>query len=117
MQFWEKFPEAWAASRENPQPPESAMRDYVAWLKNLPGEPVFVAYPVVFDFMFVQWYLHRFTGSSPFTFVGLDIKSYAMAVLKIDFLTVKKVMFTVTEAGVHEINFAVIKKDSEVGKM
>lgn len=89
-QFWEKFPEAWKASRENPQPPEKAMRDYVAWLKNLPGEPVFVAYPVVFDYMFVQWYLHRFTGSSPFTFVGLDIKSYAMAVLKIDFLTVTK---------------------------
>lgn len=28
----------------------------------------------------------------------------------IDFLTVKKVMFTVTEAGIQEINFAVIKK-------
>lgn len=28
----------------------------------------------------------------------------------IDFLTVKKVMYTVTEAGIYEINFAVIKK-------
>ena len=28
----------------------------------------------------------------------------------VDFLTIKKVMFTVTEAGVQEINFAVIKK-------
>ncbi|MCA1817440.1 MAG: exonuclease, partial [Acidobacteria bacterium] len=40
--------------------------------------------------MFVQWYLHRFTGASPFSFVALDIKSYAMAVLKVDFLSVVK---------------------------
>lgn len=32
----------------------------------------------------------------------------------IDFLTVKKVMYTVTEAGIHEINFAVIKKQGSV---
>lgn len=31
----------------------------------------------------------------------------------IDFLTIKKVMFTVTEAGVQEINFAVIKKPAD----
>jgi len=29
---------------------------------------------------------------------------------EIDFLTVKKIMYTVTQAGVYEINFAVIKK-------
>jgi biopolymer transport protein ExbD len=32
---------------------------------------------------------------------------------KIDFLTVKKVMYTVTEAGAEEINFAVIVKEKE----
>ena len=32
---------------------------------------------------------------------------------EIDFLSVKKVMYTVTEAGIYEINFAVIKKDKE----
>jgi biopolymer transport protein ExbD len=31
----------------------------------------------------------------------------------IDFLTIKKVMFTVTEAGIQEINFAVLKKQNE----
>jgi len=31
----------------------------------------------------------------------------------VDFLTVKKVMFSVTEAGMHEINFAVLKKPGE----
>jgi biopolymer transport protein ExbD len=32
---------------------------------------------------------------------------------KVDFLTIKKVMFTITEAGVQEINFAVLKKEGE----
>lgn len=32
----------------------------------------------------------------------------------VDFLTVKKVMFTVTEAGAGEINFAVMKRTNEV---
>lgn len=33
---------------------------------------------------------------------------------KMDFLTIKKVMFTVTEAGIQEINFAVMKIDKEI---
>lgn len=90
MRWWKTQPEAWAAARENLQSPERAMRNYVAWLKALPGTPVFVAYPVVFDYMFVQWYLHRFAGESPFSFVGLDVKSYAMALLKLDFGDVVK---------------------------
>lgn len=32
---------------------------------------------------------------------------------KIDFLTIKKIMYTVTEAGAEEINFAVIVKEKE----
>jgi hypothetical protein len=54
----------------------------VAWLKTLPGKPVFVGYPGAYDFMFVYWYLIRFAGESPFGYSALDIKSYAMAVLK-----------------------------------
>jgi len=34
----------------------------------------------------------------------------------IDFLTIKKVMFTVTEAGIAEINFAVMKKPTDPAK-
>ena len=90
MNFWQTQPSAWAASRENLQTPERAMLDYVAWLRALPGQPVFVGYPVVFDYMFVHWYLHKFAGESPFSFVALDMRTYAMAVLKIDFLEVSK---------------------------
>jgi biopolymer transport protein ExbD len=32
---------------------------------------------------------------------------------KMDFLTVKKIMFTVTEAGMQEINFAVVTKPND----
>jgi hypothetical protein len=58
------------------------MPAYVAWLKALPGSPVFVAYPAGFDFLFVYWYLIRFAGESPFSFSALDVKTYAMALLR-----------------------------------
>jgi DNA polymerase III alpha subunit (gram-positive type) len=58
------------------------MRDYSRWLADLPAKPVMVAHPVGFDFTFVHWYLHEFTGGSPFFSAGLDIASYAMAVLR-----------------------------------
>jgi hypothetical protein len=35
--------------------------------------------------LFVYWYLIRFTGESPFSFSALDIKTYAMAVLKTEY--------------------------------
>jgi hypothetical protein len=82
MAWWKTEPEAWAACRTDLQDPTAAMVNYVSWLKELPGKPIFVAYPVTFDFMFVYWYLIRFAGESPFSFSGLDIKSYAMAMLK-----------------------------------
>jgi hypothetical protein len=85
MKWWAEHDAAWQACRENTRPPEVVMPEYVAWLKRLPGKPVFVAYPLGFDFMFVYWYLIKFTGESPFSFSGLDIKTLAMAMLKIPF--------------------------------
>jgi hypothetical protein len=85
MKWWETQTEAWVACRKDLRSPEQVMREYAAWLDNLPGKPVFVGYPVVFDYMFVQWYLHKFTGSSPFSYFALDIKTYAMALLKMDY--------------------------------
>jgi len=81
MAWWQGQPEAWAACREGTQRPEQAMRAYLSWLKGLPGKPVFVGYPATYDFMFVYWYLVRFTGERPFSHAGLDIKSYAFALL------------------------------------
>ena len=79
--WWKTQPEAWAACRRDPEAPEAAMARYLEWLERLPGQPVFVGYPAAFDFLFVYWYLMRFTGRSPFSHSALDIKTYAMALL------------------------------------
>jgi hypothetical protein len=79
--WWETQPDAWAACRTNPEDPAAAMSRYVAWVRALPGNPVFVAYPAGFDFLFVYWYLMRFAGVSPFSHSALDIKTYAMALM------------------------------------
>jgi hypothetical protein len=93
MAWWSTQPEAWDVCRRDLQPPERVMSEYAAWLRGLPGRPVFVAYPAGFDFTFVQWYLVRFAGSSPFGFAALDAKSYAMALLGKPFAeTVKRNM-------------------------
>jgi hypothetical protein len=85
LAWWQQHREAWEATRTDVQEASEVMPRYVAWVKALPGKPVFVAYPAGFDFLFVYWYLIRFAGESPFSFAALDIKSYAMALLKTEY--------------------------------
>jgi hypothetical protein len=85
MAWWQTQPEAWAAARSDLQRPEEALPAYAAWVKGLPGKPVFVAYPAAFDFLFVYWYLIRFAGESPFSHSALDMKTYAMALLRTEY--------------------------------
>jgi DNA polymerase III epsilon subunit-like protein len=63
--------------------PEEAMRAFAAWLGEVcPGRrPVFVGFNATFDWMFVTYYFHRFTGNNPFGISGLDIKAYYMGAL------------------------------------
>lgn len=82
MAWWATQPEAWKQATESPQEPVAVMNNYVAWVKSLPGIPVFVAYPVGFDFTFVYWYLMKYVGESPFWHSAVDIKTYSMALLK-----------------------------------
>ncbi len=81
MAWWQGRPGAWAACRADTRDPAAVLPEYVAWLKKLPGKPVFVGYPAAYDFLFVYWYLIRFAGESPFAHSALDIKTYAMALL------------------------------------
>src|SRR5262249_44756421 len=53
MNWWQQHADAYAATRQDLQAPETAMKKYVAWIKRLPGKPVFVAYPAGYDFLFV----------------------------------------------------------------
>lgn len=85
MHWWHHFPEAWKSSRSDPRPPADVMRDYVAWLRALPGTPLFVGWPACWDFMWVYWYLVRFTGERPFGECAIDTRSYAMGMRKASF--------------------------------
>ena len=90
MAWWATQPDAWAATRRDARDPAAVMPEYLAWLKALPGKPVFVGYPVAYDFMFVYWYLIRFAGESPFSHSALDIKTLAMIALGTDYRSAVK---------------------------
>lgn len=83
--WWKDFPEAWAKCRENTRTPEVVMREYLAWVQALPGRPVFLGFPASWDFMWVYWYLVRFTGERPFREHAVDVRSYAMGMRKCEF--------------------------------
>lgn len=85
MKWWAGQGAAYQKTRENQVDPFVAMSEYVEWIKTLGGTPVFVGYPVTFDFMFIYWYLIATVGHSPFSFSALDIKTYAMAILGTEF--------------------------------
>jgi hypothetical protein len=85
MAWWQQNHSAWEQTRTELQSPPEAMARYLAWLKSLPGKPVFIGYPVAYDFLFVYWYLIRFTGESPFSHSALDIKTFAMAMLRLPY--------------------------------
>lgn len=80
--WWATQPRAWEAARRGAKDPAAVMQNFVAWVDHLEGRPVFVGYPAGFDFLFVYWYIRRFGLKSPFSFSAIDIKTYAMAVLK-----------------------------------
>jgi hypothetical protein len=85
VEWWKQFPQAWEECRKDTRAPEAAMRDYLAWLNGLPGQPLFLGWPAGWDFMWVYWYLVRFTGERPFRENSLDVRSYAMGMRKSDF--------------------------------
>ncbi len=83
--WWQAYPDAWAACRRDPRAPSAVMGEYLKWLKALPGRPVFVGLPASWDFMWVYWYLVRFTGERPFHEHAIDVRSYAMGMRKVSF--------------------------------
>jgi hypothetical protein len=83
--WWEQFPDSWAACRRDTRAPDVVMKDYLAWLNRLSARPVFLGWPASWDFMWVYWYLVRFTGERPFRENALDVRSYAMGMRKTEF--------------------------------
>jgi hypothetical protein len=89
MKFWAKFPDAWNATQVNQQDCEQTMKRYLAWLTDVTVNrglrPIFVGYPAAFDYMWVHWYLIRYTGQDPMGHAGLCMKSFGMAMQKCEF--------------------------------
>jgi hypothetical protein len=85
MAWWSQNQKAYDETRKDLQDPKAAMMNFISWVESLGGKPVFVGYPCGFDFTIMYWYMIHFVGRSPFSFSALDIKSYAMAMLKTDF--------------------------------
>jgi len=82
MNWWGQNQEAYDETRKNIRPAAFVMQDFVSWVNEQNGKPVFVGYPAGFDFLFVYWYMIHFGLKSPFSFSALDIKTYAMAMMK-----------------------------------
>ena len=65
----------------DPEAPKSAMQRFHDWLERqhaAVGLPVMVGYPVAYDAMWVQWYLHRFADEDPFRRRAIDVKTLLM---------------------------------------
>lgn len=47
--------------------PETVMRDFRKWLgTNIPTRPIFISDNNGYDWQFINWYFHHFTGDNPF---------------------------------------------------
>lgn len=69
------IPEALAISNvsrnqhENFNEPKIVMQDFAEWLKETSvGQPILITDNPAFDFAFISYYFHNFTGSNPFGF-------------------------------------------------
>jgi ribonuclease T len=68
---------------ERGEEPTTAMEAFGTWANGLAGNDhtlVFVGFNAPFDWSFVNYYFHRFTGANPFGFTALDIKALYMGV-------------------------------------
>ena len=88
--WFQTQPEAWAAATTAPRPVDQVMREFVHWVRDLPGPRMFAASPIAFDGGWIDYYLRRFTRyglvQGPyeqdvlFDGPGLCLRSYAAAI-------------------------------------
>lgn len=85
MRWWSERPKAWEDARRDSRNVAEVMCAFELWVKGIAGPrnatPIFLAYPVGFDYTFVRWYLLKFAGNDPFQFDTVDIQSYAYALI------------------------------------
>jgi len=83
MRWWKHWPEQWNAHRTDVVQIKDAMWKFTDWLEKIrPSKPLFVAWPVGFDWGFVNYYFHKYVGFNPFGYSPLCLKNYAAGVLR-----------------------------------
>jgi hypothetical protein len=82
MKWWSEQPEVWKSTRVDQKTATEVMRLFQTWVNGIAEprnvRPIFLAYPIGFDYAFVRWYLLKFTGKDIFQLATVDIRSYAM---------------------------------------
>ena len=72
-----------------PEPP-TVMQEFAAWLTaNGQGQLVFVSDNNGFDWQFINWYFHHFTGRNPFGFSSMNLGSLYKGVVRDTFQNFK----------------------------
>lgn len=66
MDWWKTQPEAWQEVNTDAQPANAVIEAFREWVKSFGKSPVFVASPLILDYPFIKWYLHRFGGEQLF---------------------------------------------------
>ncbi len=87
MAWFRSQPEALAAATHNPKPAAEVISRYINWVRGLPGDPIFVAHPLAFDGICIDYYLRIFSdirilkgpwvGERLFFSGGLCLQSFA----------------------------------------
>ncbi len=63
--------------------PESVMRKFAEWIReNSTGRPIFISDNNGFDWQFINWYFHHFTGANPFGFSSSNLGSLYKGIVR-----------------------------------
>jgi hypothetical protein len=70
--------------------PTKVMSDFAAWVKRVSnGRPLFISDNNGFDWQFINWYFHHFTGNNPFGFSSTNLGSLYKGFVKDTFKSFK----------------------------
>ena len=70
--------------------PKTVMKEFASWVKsNSNGRPFFISDNNGFDWQFVNWYFHHFTGKNPFGHSSANLGSLYKGLVKDTFANFK----------------------------
>jgi DNA polymerase III epsilon subunit-like protein len=63
--------------------PKQVMLEFEEWVKSVSADrPIFISDNNGFDWMFICWYFHHFTGGNPFGFSSQNLGSFYKGLVK-----------------------------------